>query len=130
MVSLTQASTREEKLSSRRRGRSVAWWDTNKTNMQAILQNLPGELPFTQRGGKVLIGFGHTFHDQHEVAAGGRFFTRTGTLELSSPGKKKLAVAVTTDGEGDRYQLQEAVKAAVADNKMSLDFTYTVLKPK
>ena len=126
MVSLTQASTREEKLSSRRRGRTLAWWDTNKTNMQARLQALPGALAFTSRGGMVLIGGGHSYRDQHEVAAGGRFFTRTGTLEISSPSKNKLAVDVTTDGQGDRCQLQEAVIAAVANKKMSLGFTYTV----
>jgi hypothetical protein len=94
--------------------------------MQAILQNLPGTLPFTARGAIVLIGLGHTYHDQHEVAAGGRYFTRSGAVGVSSSGKKKLEVEVTTDGHGDRYQLEQAVIAAVADRKTSLVFTYKV----
>jgi hypothetical protein len=108
----------------------VTWRDTNKTNMQATLQALPGALGFTSRGWMVLIGGGHTYHDQHHVAAGGRFFTRTGTLEISSPSRKNVAVDVTTDGDGDQHQLEDAVKAAVADKKMSFDFTFTVLKQR
>ncbi|MFO1046635.1 MAG: hypothetical protein U1E52_01845 [Geminicoccaceae bacterium] len=108
----------------------MTWRDINRTNMHAALSNIPTSIAFTSRGGMVLIGPGHTFHDQHQVAAGGRFFTRTGLLEITSPSKNKLTVNVTTDGDGDQSQLEDETTKAIYNKKVKVNFNFTVLKPR